>query len=283
MQLNKKTADIFIPDGTPEEEALTRTTHMGIGAHQDDLEIIAYHGILECFETSDSWFSGVTCTNGSGSARTGVYAEYSDKQMQEVRRQEQREASLIGRYSSMIQLDYPSSEIKTKNRDELVADLKKLLLSMRPSVIYTHNLADKHLTHIAVVLAVLEALREIATEYQPEQVLGVEAWRNLDWMSDSEKVLLDVEGKADLAKSLMEVFDSQIAGGKQYYLAAVGRRQANATFFQSHSVDESSQINYAMDLTPLIKDCSIDIVDYTMEYLDHFSKSVSETLKNLSK
>jgi len=37
MTLTNTTADIFVPDGTPVEAALARTTHLGIGAHQDDL------------------------------------------------------------------------------------------------------------------------------------------------------------------------------------------------------------------------------------------------------
>ena len=31
-------AEFFIPDNLPIEEAIARTTHMGISAHQDDLE-----------------------------------------------------------------------------------------------------------------------------------------------------------------------------------------------------------------------------------------------------
>ena len=50
-------------------EALARVTHLGIGAHQDDLEFMAFHGILQCFHSETDWFGGVTCTNGSGSAR----------------------------------------------------------------------------------------------------------------------------------------------------------------------------------------------------------------------
>ncbi len=45
MNLSKPTALIFVPDKVEENKALKRTTHMAIGAHQDDLEIMAYHGI----------------------------------------------------------------------------------------------------------------------------------------------------------------------------------------------------------------------------------------------
>ena len=50
MRLRQSSADIFIPDGKPAEEALARITHLGIGAHQDDLEFMAFHGILQCHQ-----------------------------------------------------------------------------------------------------------------------------------------------------------------------------------------------------------------------------------------
>src|SRR5689334_17330481 len=78
MKLHNSTAEIFIPDGKPETEALRRITHLGIGAHQDDLEFMGFHGILNCFARADKWFGGVTCTNGSGSSRTGPYADCTD-------------------------------------------------------------------------------------------------------------------------------------------------------------------------------------------------------------
>ena len=105
MKFYHPTAEIFIPDDTPEPAALNRITHLGIGAHQDDLEFMAFHGILSCFARDDPWFGGVTCTNGAGSSRSGSYAEHSDAQMMQVRRQEQNTAAVIGGYAAMIQLD----------------------------------------------------------------------------------------------------------------------------------------------------------------------------------
>ena len=54
MKLKLETAEIFVPDGFPAEEALKRTTHMAISAHQDDIEIMAYDGVLKCFQQKDS-------------------------------------------------------------------------------------------------------------------------------------------------------------------------------------------------------------------------------------
>ena len=98
MKLHNPTAGIYIPDGKPQAEALARVTHLGIGAHQDDLEFMAFHGILECFAKDDKWFGGVTCTDGAGSSRTGPYAKFTDVEMMAIRRQEQDTAALIGGY-----------------------------------------------------------------------------------------------------------------------------------------------------------------------------------------
>ena len=90
IELMRPGAEIWTPDGTPPEKALGRTTHLGVGAHQDDLEIIAQRGILDCFERRDRWFTAVIVTDGSSSARSGPYADYTDDQMRAVRRLEQK-------------------------------------------------------------------------------------------------------------------------------------------------------------------------------------------------
>ena len=74
MQFHLSTAEMYIPDGLPVEQALARTTHMGISAHQDDLEIMASGPILECYQQKESWFTGVVMTDGRGSPRSGLYA-----------------------------------------------------------------------------------------------------------------------------------------------------------------------------------------------------------------
>jgi LmbE family N-acetylglucosaminyl deacetylase len=284
MTFNLNTADFFVPDGKPESEALARITHLGIGAHQDDLEFMAFHGILECFARDDRWFGGVTCTNGSGSSRTGPYADCDDARLMRVRREEQRTAAVIGQFGVMIQLDHPSSAVKSASDNALKNDLKQILAATRPEVVYTHNPADKHDTHIGVVIAALQAMREIPCAQRPGRVIGCEVWRALDWMPDSEKVVMDVSGRDNLAASLNGVFDSQIAGGKRYDLATLGRRAANATFFDSHSTDKSTQVIFGMDLTPLVADETLDIAAHVSAVIDRFQADVKQRLaKRLGK
>ena len=169
MKLHNPTAQIFVPDGKPVAEALKRITHLGIGAHQDDLEFMAFHGILECFASETKWFGGVTCTNGAGSSRTGAYEKFSDAQMMAVRRTEQNNAATVGQYGVMIQLDYPSSAVKSATDPALKNDLKEILAATKPQVVYTHNPADKHDTHIGVVVAALQAMRELPRESASEK------------------------------------------------------------------------------------------------------------------
>lgn len=275
MELHNSTAEIFIPDGKPENEALRRITHLGIGAHQDDLEFMAFHGILECFSNEAKWFGGVTCTNGSGSSRSSSYAQFTDEQMMRIRRQEQNTAATIGKYGAMIQLDYPSQAIKRWDDRFLKNDLRLILEATHPKVVYTHNPVDKHDTHIAVVVAALQAMREMSFQKLPKQVIGCEVWRNLDWLPDDEKIVMDVSGHDNLAAALNGVFDSQIAGGKRYDLATYGRRSANATFFDSHVTDKASQVIFGIDLTPLIyNDVNLDVRDYVCGFIDRFKTDV---------
>ena len=281
MKLKNANAEFFVPDNTPVEQALARTTCMAISAHQDDIEFMAYDGILKCFGKSDEWFYAVVVTNGAGSPREGLYANYSDADMQAIRKIEQKKAAYVGEYGALSLLDYSSSAVKDANNKDIVEELRTLITEAKPKVIYTHNLADKHDTHVGVVAKVITAIRELPESLRPEKLYGCEVWRNLDWVNDDEKVVFDVSEHSNIGAALNEVFDSQIAGGKRYDLAVAGRRLANATFSASHGVDTATGLLFGMDLTPLIKDVNMDIVTYVQGYINRFSSDVANRLNKV--
>ncbi|HQH51923.1 MAG TPA: PIG-L family deacetylase, partial [Candidatus Hydrogenedentes bacterium] len=223
MKFTLETAELFVPDGLPAKEALARTTHMAVGAHQDDLEIMSFEGIMACFQQTDKWYTGVVVTNGSGSPRDDVYKDYTDDEMRLVRFKEQKKAAVVGEYAAQVLLDYPSSAIKDGANTNPVADLKLILETAKPEVVYTHNLADKHDTHVGVTLKVIEAIRALPKADRPKRLLGCEVWRDLDWLCDADKVAMDASAHESLQAALLGVFDSQICGGKRYDLATMGR------------------------------------------------------------
>lgn len=271
-------AQLFIPDGLSPEEALARTTHMAVGAHQDDLEIMGVDGILACFQREERWFTGVVVTNGSGSPRDDVYKDYTDEEMREVRAKEQKKAAVIGEYAAQALLDYPSSAVKDGSNKDLVEDLILLLRLAQPDVVYTHNLADKHDTHVAVTLRVVEAIRKLTETDRPQRLYGCEVWRDLDWMVDGDKVAFDCSAHENLQAALLGVFDSQVCGGKRYDLATTGRRRANATYYASHGTDVATGLIYAMDLSPLIGDAIQDIDGFVQAYIDRFAQDVHQRI-----
>ena len=282
MKFYHDTANIFVPDGSDIKNALARTTHLSVTAHQDDTEIGAIHGIITCFGQADKWFTGVTMTNGASSPRAGIYKDYTDEQMIKVRHDEQRKAAVIGEYSAHLQLGYTSSELKDTSNKTPVEDIVAILKAASPQVVYLHNPADKHETHVAVCLRAIEALRRLPENMRPEKVYGCEVWRDLDWLMDDEKQVLPVSDDNNIAAALISVFDSQVAGGKRYDLASAGRRLANATYFASHNTDDYDGINYAMDLTPLIVDPSLSVVEYVLSAIDRFKNDVKTKISKLS-
>ncbi len=281
MKLSRDTATILVPDGLPVEAALARTTHLAIAAHPDDVEIMAFDGILRCFQREDCWFCGVIVTDGSGSPRDDVYKDYTDQEMQLVRRKEQIKAAVVGEYGALALLDHPSGAVKDGANEAPVVDLVRLLQAARPQVVYTHNLADKHDTHVAVALRVVEAIRRLPAGQRPERLFGCEVWRDLDWLVDADKVTFDVSAHENLQAALLGVFDSQICGGKRYDLATLGRRRANATYYASHDVDVTTGMSYAMDLTPLVANPDLDIRRYLQEFIDRFAQEVKDRLERL--
>jgi LmbE family N-acetylglucosaminyl deacetylase len=273
--------DVFVPDGRPLAEALARTTHLGIVAHADDLEILAYPGILECFRHAERWFTGIVVTDGAGSSRSEEYARVSDAEFLEIRVAEQKKAASLGEYAAVIQLGYTSAEAKGPGRAAIVGELAGLLAKANPATVYTHNPADRHDTHVAAALATLEACRRLPAAERPTRVLGGEVWRDLDWLADEDKVAQDVSGRDHLASALIGVYDSQIAGAKRYDLAVLGRRRANATYHRSHALDASPMLSFAMDLTPLVTDPAADVFAHVDACIARFRKDVEERLARL--
>ncbi len=280
---HRNDSEVFVPDGLPAAEALARTTHLAVGAHQDDLEFMALQGVLDCFGRTDRWFCGAVVTNGAGSPRSGLYASCTDVDMMRIRRTEQKKAATVGEYGACVLLGHPSGRVKDPDETIVVDDLRRLLLATRPSVVYTHNLADKHDTHVATLLRLVAAIRSLPPAMRPQRLLGCEVWRSLDWLCDEEKVVDDVGRHPNLGAALSSVFDSQIAGGKRYDAAVAGRRLANATFFESHAVDAATALSFALDMTPLMRDGAPDSADFIEDRIRRFSAEVKERVSNLTR
>ena len=282
MQFTLPTAQLYIPDNAPEAEALARTTHLAIAAHQDDIEIMAIDGILAAFGQPDRWFTGVVMTNGAGSPRTGLYGDYSDEEMRAVRAQEQKKAAFIGGYAAQFLLDHPSSAVKNPTNQEPITDLIAILEATRPEIVYTHNPADKPDTHIGVIMKTLAAIRSLPQAQRPRKLYGCEVWRDLDWMLDEDKMAFDVSSHENMQTALVAIFDSQNSGGKRYDLATMGRRRANATYYASHNTDQAELMTFAMDLTPLIEQDDLALTDYVLHHIQRFADDVRDRLARMS-
>jgi LmbE family N-acetylglucosaminyl deacetylase len=250
MRFSRPDADVFVPDGLAPEEAFARCTHLAIGAHPDDLEFMAYHGIAACYQKKDFWFGGVTVTDGAGSVQGN--GAVSGSELARIRSDEQREAARLGGYGIQFQLGHTSADVK--NREEaVVAELFLILQASKAKTLYLHNPADKHDTHIGVLRCCLEALSRLPRHQLPELVLGCEVWRGLDWMLEADKMALDCSPHPELRRQLVAVFRSQMAGGKRYDLAAEGRWVSNATYRDPHTADGCEALAWAVDLTSVVR------------------------------
>lgn len=272
-------ADAYIPDGSNLETALKRTNGgcVGIGAHQDDLEIFAMHGIGQCYGRTERMFTGITVSNGAGSVRKGNYAALSDEQMVAKRHEEQQKAAAAGKYSAQFQLHYNSRDIKGANPLKgaaLAEEIHQILLLARPETVYAHNPFDKHETHVAVLRATLQALRKLPPGQQPKHFYGCEVWRGLDWLPETLKVYLDVSPYKDLQEKLINCHDSQIAGSKNYTQATLGRELANATYADSYAFDTAEAVTYAIDLMPFLKQPQLTLEEFTQRCTDAFADQI---------
>jgi hypothetical protein len=66
------------------------------------------------------------------------------------------------------------------------------------------------------------------------------------------------------------------------FLAAMGRRVANATFFASHATDTTNAISFAMDLTPLVEDDALSVADFTLRHIENLRADVAGRLAKMA-
>lgn len=274
-------AEVFVPDGAPLADALARTTHLAIGAHHDDLEIMAIDGILACYGRDDNWFTGVVVTNGAGAPLSGPFAGLTAEQLIATRAREQRSAAAIGKYGAVIMLNHSSKDVKDPRRRGVVDEIRSIAEACAARTAYTHNPFDKHDTHVAVCTRVVEALSLLPEQARPDRLYGCEVWRDLDWLPDELKVVFDCCERPDLQERLIRVFDSQISGGKNYNAATIGRRRANATYFNPHEVDTTTGAVYAVNLSTTILQ-SESLRQLTERILKTFHEDVARRLASVS-
>lgn len=73
-----------------------------------------------------------------------------------------------------------------------------------------------------------------------------------------------------------------MTGGKRYDLATVGRRSAHATFHTSHATDKVTGITWAMDLTPLINDATLNPAAFALAHIDRLRDDVAARVAKFS-
>lgn len=268
MKFSNASARLFTPRAGDAGALFAQASHIAVGAHPDDLEFMSGHAILAGAKAAG--FAGVTCEAGSENPAEQV-----------VRLKEQEDAARLGNYLAVATLSHLSKDLKAGRRAPLVADLKTLFATAKPQAVYTHNPADKHDTHVAVCVSVVEALRSLPADRRPARLYGCEVWRGLDWVVDAEKTRFDVsDGMGHLAK-LMKAYPSQLQG-KAYDLALDGRKRANATFFDARSNDQMTHCEYALDMTELLTNTTLAVEAWIDRHLESLRSDVKARIARIS-
>lgn len=272
--------ELYIPDAVPEEQAWKRVTHLAIGAHQDDLEFMAFPAIAECYRAGTRGFFGIILTDGVGSIRGAEASRNSDREFAQIRREEQKRAATIGTYGGIYQLAASSDELRSNPR-QIAEEIWSLIKNMEPQEVLLHSPFDKHKTHLAALVASIEALRRRASALPTPRVIGCEVWRGHDWLPDARKLILDASYDPSFATRLFEQFQSQIGPGKRYGDATVGRWLANATFYQPRAADLYARAMYGVDLSELVNDQGVSIPSFIHRHLEEFATDIRTTWEDL--
>ena len=275
MDFSKEGAQIYIPDGVSLDEALERATHFGIGTHPDDLELLALPGIMAHFEDpKNNWFFGIVAGDGVGIPRPDGYDTDHDYSI--ARAEEQKRVAFVGQYSGVALLNYPSSDIKHHN-PQIALELKGLIEKAQPKQAFIHDVvAEQHETHKILGHISIEVLRQLDAELRDNMdVYGGEVWGSLEWLNEADRVVFDVSKYYRLAGSLLHLYVSQLRT-KPYDDAFMARMRARATFREAHEADQMEAILYAIDMTPLIRQPTLDVVEFVQGFYDRAKEKAIE-------
>ena len=282
MTFAKHEAEFYVPDGVSPEMAMERATIVAIGSHPDDLEVMALPGILEGLRRGGKQFLGVVVTRGGGEVRTGSYAGLTYEEIREIRRTEQRQAADLGNYAGVVQLMYESREAKDLTEDRPEHDLQAVLERTRPDWVLMHQPFDRHDTHAAVCMRTIRALRAAtaATGWMPKKVYGCEVWRGLDWLVHHDRIALPVHDADGLSDRLIRTYKSQYAHDKQYEAALRGRRIVNATHQEAQALGTTHEVEYVVDLKPLLLEPSLDVAAFARSLVRHFEQDIMARIEH---
>lgn len=233
--------------------ALAKCRLLAIVAHPDDVELLAMPAIMANLNLPESSFACCVLSDGASSPRGGPYSDLSQDELVQMRLREQAQAAGLGHYRACISLQYSSADVRA-SRPELLEDMHHLLEACPAEVIYTHNLADRHATHCATALRVIAALRKLPSAKRPKRLIGGEVWRSLDWLPKENKLRFDLSAGEELQRDLLDLYHSQIEGGKAYRLAAEGRQRANACFDDPYHTDAATLLAYGMDMSAFLQE-----------------------------
>lgn len=255
------------------QAALARTTHVGVGAHQDDVEIMAGPMLLK---NKDSWMT-VIVTDGaaSKSVLNGVATDLTPRQLTDMRQREQREAARETG-TPVIQLKYPSAAVGGHmgegKREEAAFALGTLFAAMpRTQEVFGHNPIDKHATHLGV-LAVQTAALRAAKPPQLKNVYAMEVWGGLTGIPESQLSMFVVEDGKDLAaiNTLVGKYQSQIQGqGRDYAATTTARMVGHGGYVSNpHLSNPPVGMVIGLDITDFAKGESCDMGALAKELLE---------------
>jgi LmbE family N-acetylglucosaminyl deacetylase len=224
----------------------------------------------------------VVATDGAGSPTPEGGPRASPQAIAARRRTEQKRAAELGRYGALVLFDHTSAEVKDVSETAIVGELAAVLRATSPEVVYTHNLADTHDTHVAVALAVITACRSLDGAERPPRVIGCEVWRDLDWLESGAKVAMPVDGHGELEVALIRAFESQLEAGKRLDTGAIGRRRANATFREIRRADDHDGVVWGMDLGPAARG-EIEPAELVKRHVRAFESDLEHRLRRFAR
>jgi LmbE family N-acetylglucosaminyl deacetylase len=238
---------------------------------------MAIDGIQRGYRASKYTFACVVTTDGADSERSGRYARATDRKMTSVVVAEQKRAANIGRYHAVYFMNYSTEEVRDQENEDIVNEYVEIIKELKPRIIYTHSLLDRHPSHVAVAVKVINALRSMKKGDQPKVLYGCESERDLDWVNPEKVVTFNISKNLRLQRQLISAHKSSNMS-RDFVNAAIGRRLVNAVFNRDEKKKSAKLTAKAINMTTLLRRKDFPIKRYAMSFVDDLYTDINDMM-----
>jgi LmbE family N-acetylglucosaminyl deacetylase len=186
-----------------------------ISAHPDD-EVLGCAGTVRRL-VNQGWAAQLVVMSAgiAGRFESNQAEQFHLKESQIKLRRELERAAVVTGYRNVIAMDFPDNRLDTISRMDLVHELRPIIASFQPQIVFTQHPGDYNWDHERTFDAVMMAARANPPDFSPEEIRTFEVLSSTERASQEPHRLfcpnlyVNVSSTIDVKKLAMTYYSTE--------------------------------------------------------------------------